>query len=164
MRASGENSNESLFSSTATVHPSPVIHLDDTNATSKLHRRAIIPHNAGDVHPLVQRRTPSKVDKVGDVEHVVHLPGELLVRVLEVDPGSAHGGGDIGADVGEGETHGLRGGDHAEEVWHVGDLEPENLVFGIVLGLDQVLHRVDLCWKHAVNICVMEYTTQKARK
>ena len=120
-----------------------MIHLDDANTTSNLQRRTIIPHGTSHIHVLIQRRTSGEVDKVVYRVLVVNRPGHLATRIT--GSGSAHGEGDLGAGIGQREGCGLWGGGDVENLRHVGDLEPENLTIGVVVGLDQVLHRIDLC-------------------
>ena len=124
------------------IHLSSVVHLDKAKTTSNFHRCPINPRNTGDVHPSVQRDTTGRVDKVENLVDIVHLPSHLLVRVRSR---SAHRQGELGVVVGEREGHRLWRGNDAHNLWRVGDLEPESLAFGRVVGLEQELHRIHLC-------------------
>ena len=117
-----------------------MVHLNNTDTTSDLQRGPINPHDSGDIHLLIQRDASSKVNKGEEVTDIVRLPLQLLVTVLEVGSRSAHGDGDLGVIVGEGKGHGFRRGDDAEDIWRVGDLEPEDLSFGGAILLEQILH------------------------
>ena len=48
------------------------------------------------------------------------------------------------------EGFGFRHGEDIENIWHAGDLEPENLAIGVVVGLDQELCCIDLCGTRSV--------------
>jgi hypothetical protein len=56
---------------------------------------------------LIQRDASSKVDEIEQVEHVRRLPARLLVRFLEIDPGSAQRKYELGAIVGGGRYAGV---------------------------------------------------------
>ena len=120
----------------SSVHPSPVIHLDDSRTTRDFRRRAIEPHNPSDVYLLVQRDTSGKVDKCEHGVQTGRLPDHLLVSVLEVDSRSAHGESEFGAGIGQREGYGFWRRVDAENFWCVGDLEPEDLAVRGVVGLE----------------------------
>ena len=119
-------------------------HLNNANSASNFRQCAIEPHCTSDVHLLIQRHTSSGVDKLEHGVQVVRLPGHLLMRMLEVDAGSTHGEGDLGILIGEREGSGGWRGDDAENLWHVCDLDPENVALGRDIRLEQELHRADL--------------------
>ena len=126
-----------------------VVDFDKTD-TKDIHCRPVGPYTAGNVHPLVQRVASGEVDKVDEGVHVVHLPDHLLVTGLVLSSRSAHRKGDFGAGIGEREANGFWGGNDAEGFWFIGGLEPEKLTQANVVGLSQVLHRVDLWRKRSI--------------
>ena len=130
----------------SSLYPLPVIHLNNPNTAADLVRRTIVPHYPGHIHQLVRGDTSGKVDKVEQVADAARLPDHLLVGLLEIDPRSAHRDGEFGAGEGGMGGRGFWCRNDVEDVWNVGDLEPENLIFGLgVVGQDQELHRIDLC-------------------
>ena len=130
----------------SSLYPLPVIHLNNPDATAYFVRRTIVPHDPSHIHQLVRGDTSGKVDKVEQVADAARLPDHLLVGLLEIDPRSAHRDGEFGAgERGRGGC-GFWRRNNVEDVWNVGDLEPENLIFGFgVVRQDQELHRIDLC-------------------
>ena len=123
---------------------SPVVHLNDANATCDFRRRIIEPHNTGDVHLLIQRDTSGEVHELKHGVQIIRLPDHLLVSVLEIGPGSTHGEGDLSVLVEEWEGGGRWRGYDAENIWHVRDLDPGNMTVERVVRLEQELHRIDL--------------------
>ena len=121
-----------------------VVDLDDAYSAGKRLGHTVEPNDTGHVHLLVYRDASSKIDKLVHVKGVVRRPDHLLL-FLGIGSGSAHGEGDFGAGVGEVDGFGFRGSDDAEDLWRVCDLDPEGLVFGGGVGLDQELHGIDLC-------------------
>lgn len=79
------------------IYPSSVIHLDNSGTARDFLRRAIEPYNPCDGHLLIQRETYGKVDKCEHGVQTARLPGHPLISVLEVDSGSAHREGELGA-------------------------------------------------------------------
>jgi len=132
------------------IFSSPVVHLDNANTTGNFPRRPVDPHNTSDVDRLVQSDTSSQVDKIVQAADTGRPPFHLLVRVLEIGSRSTHGEGELCTFVGEREGHGIWRSNGAENLWRIGDLEPENLTFGSVIGLEQQLHRIDLCNKRSI--------------
>ena len=119
-----------------------MIDFDHAETTGEIRRGSVHPQVPGHVHPLVQRVAVRKVDKVIEGVHVVHLPDHFVL--LGVSSGPAHGEGYLGAVVQDGEPNGFGSGDDVEGVWGVSQLDPENLVIVVTIGLSQVLHRLDL--------------------
>ena len=117
-----------------------MIHLDNSRTTRDFRGRAIEPHNPSDVYLLIQCDTTGEVDKCEHGVQTGRLPDHLLVSVLEVDSGSAHGESEFGAGIGQREGYGFRRRDNAENFWCVGDLEPEDFTVGGVVWLEQELH------------------------
>ena len=68
-----------------------VVDLNNAGTARNFQRRAIDPHDTGDVHPSIRRDT-REVNKVGDFEDVVRHPGHLLVIAVEIGSGSAEDG------------------------------------------------------------------------
>ena len=117
----------------SSVHLSPVIHLDNSRTTRDFRRHAIEPYDPGDVYLLIQRHTTGEVDKREHGVQTSRLPNHLLVSVLEVDSGSAHGESEFGhAGIGQREGYGFWCRDDDEYLWCVGDLEPEGFTVGVV--------------------------------
>jgi hypothetical protein len=81
-----------------------VIHINNANPTADFPGRSIDPHNPTRPRPLIQRDASSKAD---EVEHVRRLPASLLVRFLEIDPGSAQRKCELGVVVGGGRYAGV---------------------------------------------------------
>ena len=94
---------------------------------------------------LIQRKTSGKADRVVHRVHIVHRPGHLLSSLLEIGSRSVHGEGELGAGIGEREGCEFWHAEDVENLWHVGDLEPEDSTIGLTVGLDQELRRADLC-------------------
>ena len=124
-RVEGKDDSKHAVFCLFSAYLSPVVHLNNADTTCDLQRRPINPHNSGDTHLSIQCDASSEVDKGEQVTDIIRLPLRLLITVLEVGSRSAHGDGDLGVIVGEGEGHGFWGGDNAEDIWRVGDLEPE---------------------------------------
>lgn len=102
------------------------------------------PIDSSYIHLLIQRRSSSKIKKVDEVANISRLPNRLLVTALEIRSGAAHRERQHGVLVGERKRLGLWSGADAEEVWHVGDLKSEVLIFRSVVRLNQILHRVNV--------------------
>ena len=86
---------------------SAVIHINNANPTADSSRHPIDPHNPAHLRPLIQRDASSKVDEVEQVEDVRRLPAPLLVRFLEIEPGSAQRKYRLSAVVGGGRYAGV---------------------------------------------------------
>ena len=80
----------------------------------------------------------------------MNRPGHLLASFLVIGSGSTHGEDESGTGIRQREECGLRDGDNVENLWHVGNLEPENLTIGVAVGLDQELCCIDLCGTRSV--------------
>lgn len=126
-------------------HPLTVVHLNEANTASNIYLLSVRPQVGGHVHPLVQRMAVGKVDKVKEVMNVVNLPDHLGFALV-VGSGSTQRQGELGGVIEERESNRFRGGDDIDRLWFIGDLEPENLIFGTAI-LGQELHRIDLCKK-----------------
>lgn len=122
-----------------------MIYLDNANTVCDFRRRPIDPHNARNVNLLVQSDTSSGVDKVVNGLDIGRLPSHLLKSVLEIDSGSTHRKGELGIVVRGRVGCGFRRRDNTENLWCVGGLDPKHLTVRRVVGLDQELHRIDLC-------------------
>jgi len=66
------------------------------------------------------------------------------MSVFEIAARSAHEEGELGAVVGERKGHGFWCSNDAENLWHVSDLDPENLTVRRAVGLEQELRRINL--------------------
>ena len=122
------------------VHPSPVIHIDNSRTARDFLRRAIEPYNPSDVYHLIQRDTSGKVDKCEHGMQIARPPDHLLVSVLEADSGSTHEESKSGAGIGQRDGYGFGGRDDAENLWCVGDLELEDSTIREVVELEQEVH------------------------
>ena len=98
---SDENNMGDMYSFPSTSYSSAVVHLNDTNPSTDFPQRPIDPYNPAHPHPLIQRNTSSKIDKVEQVERARRLSSHLLICFLEIDSGSAQRKGEPGAVVGE---------------------------------------------------------------
>jgi len=122
-------------------YPLAVVHLGDPKSTSDLLSLTLEPNGTSHVHPLVQRDASSKVNELEDGEQAVHSPDQL--SFITLGSWSARRDGDLGADIG-GVGLGFWRSDDAQGFWSVGDLDPENLIFGSEIILNQELHRINL--------------------
>ena len=127
-----------------------MIDLNNTDTTSDVYCGPVDPHRTGHVHVLIDRDASSEVSKVGNLEVVVSLPGHQVLIVAKVGPRSAEGERDHRVFEGGRDDLGFGSSDNVEKVWHVGDLEPENLTIGRAIGLGQVLDGLDLCKRSSI--------------
>ena len=91
----------------------------------------------------------------------MNRPGHLLASFLQIGSGSTRGEGEFGTGIGQREECGLWGGNNFENLWHVGNLEPENPTIGVAVGLDQ--DSVASTSAAPVQLCIMEHQL-KVRK
>ena len=91
----------------SSIHPSPVIHSDNSRTANDFLQRTIESHNPSDAYLLIQRNTSGEVDKREHGVQTDRLPDHLLVSVLKVDSRSAHGEGELGAGIGQREEYGF---------------------------------------------------------
>lgn len=91
----------------------------------------------------------------------MNRPGHLLASFLQIGSGSTRGEGEFGTGIGQREECGLWGGKNFENLWHLGNLEPENSTIGVAVGLDQ--DSVASTSAAPVQLCIMEHQL-KVRK
>ena len=89
---------------------------------------------------MIQRDTSGKVEKCEHGVQIALLPDHLLVSVLEADSGSTHGESKFGAGIGQRSGCGFGGHGDTENLWCVGDLEPEDFTIREVVELEQEVH------------------------
>ena len=117
-------------------HPSPVIHLDNSRTTRDFLRRTTEPYyNPSDIYLLIQRHTSCEVDKCEHCVQTGHLPDHLQVSVPEVDSRSAPGESELGTGIGQRGGYGFWRRNDSENLWCVGDLEPEDFIVRGAVGL-----------------------------
>ena len=65
----------------SSIHPSPVIHSDNSRTANDFLQRTIESHNPSDAYLLIQRNTSGEVDKREHGVQTDRLPDHLLGRL-----------------------------------------------------------------------------------